>query len=79
MRQIKMIRFYIGRIMRNLAVFIRWGIFSAFVGLFVGAFSTLFAFCLRQVIPDGESMADPVPAFGWCSDRFFVRCIPVQE
>ena len=49
MRQIKMIRFYIGRIMRNLAVFIRWGIFSAFVGLFVGAFSTLFAFCLRQV------------------------------
>lgn len=50
MRQIKMIRFYIGRIMRNLAVFIRWGIFSAFVGLFVGAFSTLFAFCLRQVM-----------------------------
>lgn len=49
MRQIKMIRFYIGRIMRNLAVFIRWGIFSAFVGLFVGSFSTLFAFCLRQV------------------------------
>lgn len=49
MRQIKMIRFYIGRIMRNLVVFIRWGIFSAFVGLFVGAFSTLFAFCLRQV------------------------------
>lgn len=49
MRQIKMIRFYIGRMMRNLAVFIRWGIFSAFVGLFVGAFSTLFAFCLRQV------------------------------
>ena len=49
MRQIKMIRFYMGRIMRNLAVFIRWGIFSAFVGLFVGAFSTLFAFCLRQV------------------------------
>lgn len=49
MRQIKMIRFYMGRISRNLAVFIRWGIFSAFVGLFVGAFSTLFAFCLRQV------------------------------
>ena len=49
MRQIKMIRFYIGRIMRNLAVFIRWGIFSAFVGLFVGSFSPLFAFCLRQV------------------------------
>ena len=38
-----------GRISRNLAVFIRWGIFSAFAGLFVGAFSTLFAFCLRQV------------------------------
>ena len=49
MRQIKMIRFYMGRISRNLAVFIRWGIFSAFAGLFVGAFSTLFAFCLRQV------------------------------
>ena len=49
MRQIKMIRFYIGRIMKNLAVFIRWGVFSTFVGLFVGAFSTLFAFCLRQV------------------------------
>lgn len=49
MRQIKMIRFYMGRISRNLAGFIRWGIFSAFVGLFVGAFSTLFAFCLRQV------------------------------
>ncbi len=42
-------RFYIGRIMKNLAVFIRWGVFSTFVGLFVGAFSTLFAFCLRQV------------------------------
>lgn len=45
----RMLLFYIGRISRNLKVFIRWGIFSAFVGLFVGAFSTLFAFCLRQV------------------------------
>lgn len=49
MKRLKLIRFYIGRIGRNLGVFIRWGIFSTFVGLFVGAFSTLFAFCLRQV------------------------------
>lgn len=48
-RKWMMIRFYIGRIIKNLLVFIRWGIFSTFVGLFVGAFSTLFAFCLRQV------------------------------
>ena len=32
-----------------------------------------------DIIPDGESMADPVSAFGRCSDRFLVRCIPVQE
>lgn len=49
MRKMKMMRFYLGRIIKNLGVFIRWGIFSTFVGLFVGAFSTLFAFCLRQV------------------------------
>lgn len=49
MRRLKIIRFYIGRIIRNLGVFFRWGIFSTFVGLFVGAFSTLFAFCLGQV------------------------------
>lgn len=49
MRKIKMLRFYMGRIIKNLGVFIRWGIFSTFVGLFVGAFSTLFAFCLRKV------------------------------
>lgn len=49
MRKLKMLQFYMGRILRNLGVFVRWGIFSTFVGLFVGAFSTLFAFCLRQV------------------------------
>jgi H+/Cl- antiporter ClcA len=49
MKRIKIIQFYIGRITKNIAVFIRWGIFSSFVGLVVGSFSTLFAFCLKQV------------------------------
>lgn len=49
MRRLKLIQFYIGRIIKNFGVFLRWGIFSTFVGLFVGAFSTLFAYCLRKV------------------------------
>lgn len=49
MRRLKLIRFYIGRITKNIEVFVRWGLFSSFVGLVVGGFSTLFAFCLRQV------------------------------
>ena len=49
MRKIKMMQFYLARIVRNIEVFIRWGIFSTFVGLTVGSFSTLFAFCLRKV------------------------------
>ena len=75
MRQIKMIRFYIGRIMRNLAVFLC--VCRAFCrGI---QYVVCFLSASGDVIPDGESMADPVSAFGRCSDRFFVRCIPVQE
>lgn len=49
MKQKEMFKFYIRRIYRNISTFIRWGIFSTIVGLVVGAFSTLFAFCLGQV------------------------------
>ncbi len=49
MKNIEMYRFYSRRIIRSLKNFIRWGIFSIFVGFVVGGFSTLFAFCLRKV------------------------------
>ena len=49
MKNIEMYRFYSRRILRILKSFIRWGIFSIFVGFVVGGFSTLFAFCLRKV------------------------------
>lgn len=49
MKPLFYIRLYGGVMIKNLKVFIRWGLFSIFIGLFVGAFSTLFAFCLRQV------------------------------
>ena len=44
-----MVKFYERRIRRNILLFLRWCIFSAIVGLVVGGFSTLFAYCLRQV------------------------------
>ena len=49
MKKLVLLRLYTGRMLKNLQVFIRWGLCSVFIGLFVGAFSTLFAFCLRQV------------------------------
>ena len=49
MKNIEMYRFYSRRIIRSIKSFIRWGIFSIFVGFVVGGFSTLFAFCLRKV------------------------------
>lgn len=49
MRQKEMIKFYIRRCYRNVHTFLKWGIFSAIVGLVVGGFSTLFAYCLRKV------------------------------
>lgn len=49
MKPLFFIRLYGGVMIKNLKVFLRWGLFSIFIGLFVGAFSTLFAFCLRQV------------------------------
>lgn len=48
-KKLILLRLYFGRAIKNLRVFIRWGFFSAFIGLFVGAVSTLFAFCLRKV------------------------------
>lgn len=49
MKRAEMYKFYIRRIVRNFTLFLKWGIFSAFVGVVVGGFSTLFAFCLREV------------------------------
>ena len=49
MKKYQMIKFYISRIYKNIYRFIRWGVFSAIVGIVVGSFSTLFAYCLRVV------------------------------
>ncbi len=49
MKQKEMFKFYMRRIRRNFLLFMRWCIFSTIVGLVVGSFSTLFAYCLRQV------------------------------
>lgn len=43
------LRFFTGRMVKTLMVFLKWGVFSSIVGLVVGGFSTLFAWCLRQV------------------------------
>ncbi len=49
MKQKEMYKFYLRRLYRNLRTFLKWGIFSSVVGIVVGAFSTLFAFCLKEV------------------------------
>lgn len=49
MRQKEMFKFYVRRLRRNITLFLKWCIFSTIVGLVVGGFSTLFAYCLRQV------------------------------
>ena len=49
MKQKEMIKFYWRRLRRNVQLFVKWCIFSTVVGGVVGGFSTLFAFCLRQV------------------------------
>ncbi|RKI38178.1 chloride channel protein [bacterium D16-51] len=49
MKQMEMVKFYERRIRRNILLFFKWCIFSTIVGLVVGGFSTLFAYCLRQV------------------------------
>lgn len=42
------IKFYISKVMGSLRVFIKWSFFSLVTGLVVGAFSTLFAYCMNQ-------------------------------
>lgn len=49
MRQIKWLRYYYHKIVRNLHTFLRWGFLAVATGLIVGGFSTLFAACLRYV------------------------------
>ncbi len=44
-----MYRFYLRRMFRSIRLFFKWGVFSAFTGLVVGIFSSLFAFCLKAV------------------------------
>ena len=44
-----MVKFYVRRIYHNLKVFAKWAVFSSITGLVVGAFSTLFAECLKLV------------------------------
>ena len=48
-RQMAMVKFYVRRIYLNLKVFAKWAVFSSITGLVVGAFSTLFAECLKLV------------------------------
>ena len=48
MKKIKLYKFFMWRIIRNIGLFIKWGLFSSFTGIVVGAFSTLFAFCLKK-------------------------------
>ena len=48
-RQMAMVKFYVRRIYHNLKVFAKWAVFSSITGLVVGAFSTLFAECLKLV------------------------------
>ena len=49
MRQLKIIRLTIHKILRNLHTFVRWGLLAAATGLVIGGFSTLFAASLRFV------------------------------
>ena len=49
MRQKEMFKFYIRRVYRHLGTFLKWCVFASVVGLVVGGFSTLFAYCLRKV------------------------------
>lgn len=49
MKQKEMFKFYIRRVYRHLGTFLKWCVFAAIVGLVVGGFSTLFAYCLRKV------------------------------
>ena len=48
-RQMAMVKFYVRPIYHNLKVFAKWAVFSSITGLVVGAFSTLFAECLKLV------------------------------
>ena len=49
MRQLKIIRLTIHKMLRNLHTFVRWGLLAAATGLVIGGFSTLFAASLRFV------------------------------
>lgn len=49
MKRKEMYKFYIRRLYHNIKLFLRWSIFSSVVGLVVGGFSTLFAYCLKEV------------------------------
>lgn len=48
-KKLILIRLYLRKLLKNLKVLIRWTFFSIITGLFVGAISTLFAFCLHEV------------------------------
>lgn len=48
MKSAEMIKFYFGRILHNVKVFVKWSVFSAITGLVVGSFSTLFVELLTQ-------------------------------
>lgn len=45
----KLIEYYIWKICGNLKLFFKWTIFSVIIGICVGAFSTLFAYCMTWV------------------------------
>ena len=49
MRQLKIIRLSIHKMLRNIHTFVRWGLLAVATGLVIGGFSTLFAACLRFV------------------------------
>lgn len=49
MRQLKIIRLTIHKMLRNIHTFVRWGLLAAATGLVIGGFSTLFAASLRFV------------------------------
>ena len=49
MRQLKIIRLSIHKMLRNIHTFVRWGLLAVVTGLVIGGFSTLFAACLRFV------------------------------
>lgn len=48
-KKLILIRLYLGKLLKNLRVLVRWSFFSILTGLSVGAIATLFAYCFREV------------------------------